>query len=50
MPCAPVRTIEDVAQDEHLNDRGYFVDVEHPVAGHSSIRGHLSGCRRRRDG
>ena len=33
VPCAPVRTIEDVAQDEHLNDRGYFVDVEHPVLG-----------------
>ena len=33
VPCAPVRTIEDVAQDEHLNARGYFVDVEHPTAG-----------------
>ena len=33
VPCAPVRTIEEVAKDEHLNSRGYFVELEHPVAG-----------------
>ena len=33
VPCAPVRTIEEVVKDEHLNWRGYFQEVEHPVAG-----------------
>jgi len=33
VPCAPVRTIEEVVKDEHLNWRGYFQEVDHPVAG-----------------
>ena len=33
VPCGPVRTIEEIARDPHLEERGYFVNVEHPVAG-----------------
>ncbi len=30
---APVLTMADLAEQEHLADRGFFVDVEHPTAG-----------------
>ena len=33
VPCAPVRTVDEVAGDPHLKERGYFVDVSHPSAG-----------------
>ena len=33
VPCAPVSTIADVVNSEHLRERGYFVDIHHPVAG-----------------
>jgi crotonobetainyl-CoA:carnitine CoA-transferase CaiB-like acyl-CoA transferase len=33
VPCGPVRTIEEIAGDPHLEEREYFVNVEHPVAG-----------------
>ena len=33
VPAAPVRTIENVAKNEHLKVRNYFVDIDHPVAG-----------------
>ena len=33
VPCAPVRTIEEVVDDPHLQDREYFVDIDHPAAG-----------------
>ena len=33
VPCAPVRTIQEVVEDPHLNHRGFFVDVDHPTAG-----------------
>ena len=33
VPCAPVRTIEEVVEDPHLKARHYFVEVDHPVAG-----------------
>ena len=33
VPLAPIRTIEEVVNDPHLNWRAYFVDIEHPVAG-----------------
>ena len=39
VPCGPVRTIQEVAEDPHLAERGYFVDVEHPVAGSLSHPG-----------
>lgn len=31
--CAPILTAEEILADEQLRERGYFVDVEHPVAG-----------------
>ena len=33
VPCAPVRTTDEVANDPHLKERGYFADVGHPSAG-----------------
>ena len=30
---APVFTMQDLAEDAHLGDRGFFADVEHPHAG-----------------
>ena len=33
VPCAPVRTIEEVVDDPHLNQRGFFVEIDHPTAG-----------------
>jgi len=32
-PISPVNTVADLLESEHLNTRGFFVDVEHPVAG-----------------
>ena len=33
VPCAPIRTMEEVVNDEHLKGRGYFVDIKHPKTG-----------------
>lgn len=33
VPAAPLRTIEDIANDQHLRQRGFFREVEHPEAG-----------------
>ena len=33
MPCAPIANYEQVFTDDHLNQRGYFWDAEHPVMG-----------------
>jgi len=33
VPCAPVRTIEEIVNDLHLKERSFFVEVDHPVAG-----------------
>ncbi len=33
IPCFPVNTVEDLLRDEHLADRQFFVDIDHPVAG-----------------
>ena len=33
VPAAPVMPNWMVVSDNHLNDRGYFVTVRHPVAG-----------------
>lgn len=48
VPCAPVRTAREVVNDPHLNERGVWVDVEHPRRGKtrvpiSPIRLHGSG-------
>jgi len=31
--------IQQVVEDPHLNERGYFVEVEHPVIGKAKIPG-----------
>jgi crotonobetainyl-CoA:carnitine CoA-transferase CaiB-like acyl-CoA transferase len=33
IPAAPVHTIKEVVEHEHLQARGYFVQADHPVAG-----------------
>lgn len=33
IPCTPVNSMEDLLTDEHLNDVGFFEDVEHPSEG-----------------
>ena len=33
VPCAPVRTIEEVVRDTHLAEREHFVDIDNPEAG-----------------
>ncbi|MEC7748327.1 MAG: CoA transferase [Chloroflexota bacterium] len=33
VPCFPVNTVQDLLTDEHLAHRGFFVEMEHPVAG-----------------
>jgi benzylsuccinate CoA-transferase BbsE subunit len=34
-PLGPIRAPEEVLQDEHFRDRGFFVEVEHPELGRS---------------
>jgi len=36
---SPILNIQQVVDDPHLNERGYFVDVEHPVIGKAKIPG-----------
>jgi crotonobetainyl-CoA:carnitine CoA-transferase CaiB-like acyl-CoA transferase len=33
VPAAPVRNVQDVANNEHLKVRKYFVEIDHPAAG-----------------
>lgn len=33
VPAAPIKTVEEVVNDEHLKERKYFVEVDHPCAG-----------------
>jgi len=33
IPFAPVRTIDEVVKEPHLEQRGFFVEIEHPQAG-----------------
>ncbi len=33
MPFAPVSTMGDLLNSEHLKARGFFVEITHPVAG-----------------
>ena len=33
VPFAPIRTMDEVASDPHLAERGFFVAAEHPAAG-----------------
>lgn len=48
VPCAPVKTAREVAEDPHLLARGHWVDVDHPRRGKtrvpiSPIRLHTAG-------
>ena len=36
---SPILNIKQVVEDPHLNDRRYFIDVEHPVIGRAKIPG-----------
>ncbi len=36
---SPILNIQQVVDDPHLNERGYFVDVDHPVIGKAKIPG-----------
>ncbi len=36
---SPILNIQQVVEDPHLNERGYFVEVEHPVIGKAKIPG-----------
>ncbi len=36
---SPIFNIKQVVEDPHLEDRGYFVEVEHPVIGRAKIPG-----------
>ena len=33
IPCFPVNTVEDLLADRHLEERQFFVEIDHPVAG-----------------
>ncbi|TMN22821.1 CaiB/BaiF CoA transferase family protein [Lentibacillus cibarius] len=33
IPCGPIQTVDEVANDPQLNERDMFVDTEHPTAG-----------------
>jgi len=33
IPAAPVRTVEEVVKDIQLRERGYFIEIDHPIAG-----------------
>ena len=37
LPWGAVRTMDEIIGDQHLQDRGFFVDVEHPELGRTFI-------------
>jgi len=39
VPCGPSVSIKELVEDPHLNERGYFVAPEHPVAGKMTLEG-----------
>ena len=39
IPCFPVNTIEDLMRDQHLEERQFFVPIDHPVAGYLKLPG-----------
>jgi crotonobetainyl-CoA:carnitine CoA-transferase CaiB-like acyl-CoA transferase len=36
---SPIMNIREVVEDSHLNERGYFVEIEHPIIGKAQIPG-----------
>ena len=43
---SPILNIQEVVEDPHLNERGYFVEVEHPIIGKAKIPGIPFKCSR----
>ena len=41
VPAAPVSTTRDLLENDHLKQRGYFVECDHPVAGRLKMPGGL---------
>jgi crotonobetainyl-CoA:carnitine CoA-transferase CaiB-like acyl-CoA transferase len=39
VPCCAVQDISDVASDPHLNERGAFMEISHPIAGNLKYPG-----------
>ncbi|MBI4216250.1 MAG: CoA transferase [Chloroflexi bacterium] len=39
IPCLPVNTAEDLLKDPQIQERGFFVEVEHPVMGKTKLPG-----------
>lgn len=39
VPCAPVLTVREVAEDPHLLERGMITEVDHPVVGRRPVPG-----------
>jgi crotonobetainyl-CoA:carnitine CoA-transferase CaiB-like acyl-CoA transferase len=39
IPCFPVNTVEDLMTDRHLEERRFFVPIDHPVAGSFKLPG-----------
>lgn len=33
VPAAPVRTVKELLHDDHMKQRGFFMEMEHPAAG-----------------
>jgi crotonobetainyl-CoA:carnitine CoA-transferase CaiB-like acyl-CoA transferase len=33
VPVAPIKTVEEIVNDEHLKERNYFVEIDHPHVG-----------------
>ena len=47
IPCFPVNTVSDLLSDPHLEERKFFVTIEHPLAGeirHPGVAYRLSGA------
>lgn len=42
--CAPVNNSEDLLNEEHLRERGFWAEIEHPVAGKATYPGRLALC------
>ena len=39
IPCFPVNTVEDLMRDRHLEERQFFVPIDHPIAGSFKLPG-----------
>ena len=37
--CAPLNTTADIMQDQHLRERKFFIQIDHPVAGRITYPG-----------